>query len=205
MLAPLRESLLSLECREIQNDRKALLQVLIDFILFKKEIDEEVNLNFICTHNSRRSHLAQIWAHTAAAYYGVDEISCFSGGTEATALFPMIAETLKYQGFNIEKENNLDNPKHKLYFQEDADPIIAFSKTFDDAANPNSNFAAVMTCNHADQNCPIIHGSEKRISLTYVDPKVSDGTDRQRATYLERSIQIGSEMIYVFNKVSKLV
>jgi len=199
----LRESLGSLECRAIATERKEALQVLIDYILFKREIDETILLNFICTHNSRRSHLAQIWAQTAAAYYHIDNVKCFSGGTEATALYPMIAETLKYQGFDFVKDNNSSNPEYKFSFASDADPIVAFSKVFDDPINPNKNFAAVMTCDHADQNCPIIHGCEKRIPITYEDPKISDGTDHQKATYLERSLQIGSEMMYVFNQVSR--
>lgn len=201
ILSALKESLGSLECQAIHSERKEVLQHLIDYILFKKKIDETVILNFICTHNSRRSHLAQIWAQTAAAFYGVREVSCFSGGTEATALFPMVAQTLEYQGFKIEKEEKDTNPKYQFYFSEEYPPIEAFSKTHDDPVNPTTGFAALMTCSHADQNCPIIHGSEKRISVMYEDPKVSDGSDQQKATYLERSIQIGSEMMYVFNQV----
>lgn len=46
----------------ISTVRKAVLQPLIENIQSKYSKNQVVNLNFICTHNSRRSHLTQIWA-----------------------------------------------------------------------------------------------------------------------------------------------
>ncbi|WP_199223416.1 hypothetical protein [Brumimicrobium oceani] len=63
----------------IDEEREKTLQPLIEFIQEKVDKNDEVKLNFICTHNSRRSHLAQIWAQTAAHYFSVPNVLCYSG------------------------------------------------------------------------------------------------------------------------------
>jgi arsenate reductase len=78
----------------ITQERKAVLQPLIDYIQIKASNQEEIRLNFICTHNSRRSHLSQVWAQTASSYFNISNVFCYSGGTEATALFPMAAKNI---------------------------------------------------------------------------------------------------------------
>lgn len=188
---------------EISDERKSDLKSLIDFIQEKKDNNELINLIFICTHNSRRSHLAQIWAQTAANFYGVSKVFCFSGGTEATALFPMVAETLTKQGFNINKQSNNDNPEYYITYSETQPPIIGFSKLYNDEFNPQNNFAAIMTCTHAEENCPFIPNAAKRISLPYNDPKEFDGTPLQKSKYEERSLEIALEMLYVFSQNKK--
>ena len=193
----------SFDFKQISEDRKAVLQPLIDFIQIKVDSKLETRLNLICTHNSRRSHLSQVWAQTAAAYYDIKNVSCYSGGTEATALFPMAAETLKDSGFNIKTLSEGSNPVYSIKYSADELPIIGFSKTYDDDFNPESGFAAIMTCSQADGGCPFIAGAEKRIPITFEDPKISDGTPQQKEIYLERSLQIGTEMFYVFSQIKK--
>jgi len=193
----------SFDFKQISEDRKAVLQPLIDFIQTKVDSKLETRLNLICTHNSRRSHLSQVWAQTAATYYGIKNVSCYSGGTEATALFPMAAETLKDSGFKIKTLSEGSNPVYSIKYSADELPVICFSKTYDDDFNPESGFAAIMTCSQADGGCPFIAGAEKRIPLTFEDPKISDGTPQQKETYLERSLQIGTEMFYVFSQIKK--
>jgi len=158
-------------------------------------------LNLICTHNSRRSHLSQVWAQTMAHYYRLSNIQCYSGGTEATALFPMVSQTLNHQGFNIKTLSEGTNPVYAIKFDDNTPAIIGFSKTFDDSFNAQSDFAAVMTCSHADENCPFIPGANRRIALNYEDPKAFDGTPQQASKYEERSIQIATEMKYVFSSI----
>jgi arsenate reductase len=58
-----------------------------------------------------------------------------------------------------------------------------------------------MTCSHADGNCPMITGAEKRIPITFEDPKISDGTVQQKEVYKERSLQIATELKYVFSEI----
>lgn len=188
--------------QEISEERKTVLQPLIDFIKYKKRIQEPVHINFICTHNSRRSHLAQVWAQTASAYFKISDVQCYSGGTEATALFPKIAETLMDTGFHIWKLNESENPVYALKYSENALPVIGFSKKYDDVFNPKADFVAVMTCSQADGDCPFISGAEKRIPITFEDPKMSDSKPNQMEVYQERSLQIGAEMFYVFSKIN---
>nr|WP_297309970.1 protein-tyrosine-phosphatase [uncultured Flavobacterium sp.] len=185
----------------ISNDRKNILQPLIDYIQGKVNSKKPVNLNFICTHNSRRSHLSQVWAQTSASFYNIDNVHCYSGGTQETALFPKVAETLSNQGFQILKIADSKNPIYAIKFDENSLPIIGFSKKYDDAYNPNSNFAAILTCSQADEGCPFIAGAEKRIPITYEDPKISDGTTNQTEVYQQRSIEIATEMMYVFSQI----
>jgi len=185
----------------ITTERLQTLQVLIDYIQAKKSNAKEIQLNFICTHNSRRSHLSQVWAQTMASYFGIDKVSCYSGGTEATALFPMAAKTLKNNGFKITPISEGKNIIYAIKYSENVAPIIGFSKTFDHDFNPKVNFAAIMTCSHADENCPFIAGAEKRIPLTFEDPKAFDNTPQQVEKYNERSLQIATELYYVFSKI----
>jgi arsenate reductase len=193
----------SFDFTTISNDRKNILQPLIDLIQFKVDDEDEIRLNLICTHNSRRSHLAQVWAQTAAHYYGIKKVSCYSGGTEATALFPKVAETLAKSGFNTQKISEGNNPVYAIKFAKNEAPIIGFSKTYDDDFNPESKFAAIMTCSQADGGCPFIAGAEKRIAITYDDPKAFDDTSLQLEKYQERSLQIATEMFYVFSQIKK--
>ncbi|MDF1517542.1 MAG: protein-tyrosine-phosphatase [Lutibacter sp.] len=186
----------------ISEERRNILQPLIDFIQAKVASNQEVRLNLICTHNSRRSHLSQVWAQTAAAYYDIKNVFCYSGGTEATAMFPMAAKTLVKQGFQIRTIAEGNNPVYTIKYSENEHPIIGFSKTFDDAFNPESEFAAIMTCSSADQGCPFIPGAEKRIPITFEDPKAFDNTPQQAEKYEERSLQIATEMFYVFSKIN---
>ncbi len=191
----------TLDINEISEERKEILNVLVDYLKNKIEDNAAIRLNFICTHNSRRSHLSQIWAQTMATYYNINHVSCYSGGTEATAMFPKVGETLTNQGFKIAKLSDVQNPVYSVKFSENEPSVIAFSKTFDDAFNPASQFAAIMTCSSADEACPMVLGCDKRITITYEDPKKSDGTPQQTETYLERSQQIATEMKYVFSNL----
>lgn len=191
-----------LEIAKISEDRKQMLHQLVDYIQKKLDNSEAINLNFICTHNSRRSHLSQIWAQTLASFFKIKNVYCYSGGTEATAMFPMIAKTLTNQGFQIKNLSEGKNPVYSIKFSDNDHPVICFSKTFDNDFNPKSNFAAIMTCSHADENCPIVLGCEKRIPMTFEDPKAFDESPLQAEKYLERSIQIATELKYVFSKIN---
>lgn len=184
----------------IPTSRKEELKKAADYLHSKLENSKTAKLNFICTHNSRRSHLAQIWTAVAASYYGIKNIKTYSGGTEATAFNPRAVAALERTGVKIEKPGG-DNPKYQVYFDKKEEPLTCFSKTFDDPVNPGKEFAAVMTCSDADENCPFVPGAEFRIPITYRDPKESDGTDREEHIYDERCKQIGTEMFYMVSLI----
>ena len=201
MLEKLSKTIKKIEAIPVSNDRKKLLNPLIDYIQKKVDNQEEIRLNFICTHNSRRSHLSQIWAQTMAFHFGIQNVFCYSGGTEATAMFPKISETLYNQGFEIQKLSEEQNPIYAIKFDENQHPIICFSKTYFDDFNPKSNFGAIMTCNNADDGCPMVFGSEARFPIKYDDPKEFDQTELMNEKYIERSLQIASEMYFVFSQI----
>lgn len=185
----------------ISEERKEVLQPLVDYIQMKVDTNNIIRLNFICTHNSRRSHLSQIWAQTMAFQFGINNVFCYSGGTEATAMFPKVGETLIKQGFEIQQLSKNENPVYAIKFSENEAPIIAFSKTYFDDFNPKSNFGAIMTCNNADEGCPMVFGAEARFPIKYDDPKAFDDTTIMIEKYTERSLEIASEMYYVFNQL----
>ncbi len=201
LLKPIREYIETLDTSRLSEERKTILQPLVDYLNLKIQTKQIIQLNFICTHNSRRSHLAQIWAQAMSEYFKVPNIQCYSGGTEATAVYPMVVQTLEGAGFQISKETSAENPVYHITYATNKDSLLAFSKKYDDDSNPKSGFAAVMTCSHADAGCPFVVGSEKRISIMYEDPKISDGTPQQQQIYKERSEQIATEMKYIFSKI----
>ncbi len=198
-LFPKIESTLeSLLPETISNQRKESLDPLASYIREKIKTKASIQLNFICTHNSRRSHLSQVWAQAIAYHFGIKNIHCYSGGTEATALYPMAAEALKKSGFRIHKISESDNPIYRIKYAENAHPVIGFSKTYDDGFNPRSNFGAILTCDSANEACPIVQGADARFPITFEDPKKFDNTPQQEEKYLERSLQIANELYYVF-------
>ena len=200
---PLEETIQSLikNFNSIPDTRKHILKQLTDFVETKVKKNEKAELIFICTHNSRRSHISQIWGQTAAAYYGIGNVLCHSGGTEATAFNPRAVKAMEEAGFKINATSNDANPVYEVEFSDEANEVIAFSKKYDSASNPQKGFAAVMTCSHADENCPVVFGMEKRISLPYNDPKDFDGTPQEAARYSERVREIGTEILYAFSQV----
>ncbi|MCK0188558.1 protein-tyrosine-phosphatase [Arenibacter sp. F20364] len=191
----------TLSTANISNERKEVLQPLADHIQFKTNSQEPIRINFICTHNSRRSHLSQVWAQTMAFYFNVKNVHCYSGGTESTALFPMVAQTLGTSGFQIKTLSKGENPIYSIKYADNEPAVIGFSKKLDDNFNPKSEFAAVMTCSQADGGCPFIAGAEKRIPITFEDPKEFDNTPQQAKKYQERSYQIATELLYIFAQI----
>ncbi|MEM9835862.1 MAG: protein-tyrosine-phosphatase [Bacteroidota bacterium] len=181
----------------ISADRQRVLQQLSTYVSAQRP----ARLNFICTHNSRRSHLAQVWAAVAAHYYGMTHVETFSGGTEATAFNPRAVAALERAGFRVVDPGG-ENPRYLVHFSDDTAPLTCFSKTYDDSFNPATDFAAVMTCSEADENCPYIPGTNARIALTYEDPKVADDTPAEASRYRERVQQIGREIFWAFAHVN---
>jgi len=186
---------------DIPTERKVLLSKISNYIQQKKDGNLPIQLMYVCTHNSRRSHFGQIWASVAAEFYSVPNVMTFSGGTEATAFNVNAINALKGLGFEIQATDESSNPVFEVKISETAKPSICFSKVYNVAFNPTSNFAAIMTCGDAEENCPFIPGVELRIGTTYNDPKEFDGTVLQDLKYTERSLEIGLETLYVFSLI----
>ncbi|MDI9860034.1 low molecular weight phosphatase family protein [Flectobacillus roseus] len=185
----------------ISDERKALLSQISAYISAQVAEEQPVRLVYICTHNSRRSHYGQIWAGVAAAYYGIPHVETYSGGTEETAFNERAVAASERLGFRIEKTTEGTNPVYQVYFADDVAAVTAFSKKYDSDANPKAGFCAVMTCNSADKNCPVVFGASARVATPYEDPKAFDGTPEESAIYEARSKQIALETLYVFSLV----
>lgn len=187
------------EFNVISPERKKLLKKISDYIRQKKSEDAPINLVYICTHNSRRSHFGQVWAHVAAEFFGVQDVHTFSGGTEATAFNVNAINALKRIGFDVQQITEGSNPTYHVAHDAHSEPSFCFSKVYDHPANPQVAFAAIMTCSDAEENCPFIPGVELRIGTTYDDPKAFDNTPQQDEKYDERCRQIARETFYVFS------
>lgn len=181
--------------------RKAELSQLGQYVLTKLRAGEPAKLTFICTHNSRRSHLSQIWAYVAALYYGLNGVETYSGGTEATAFNPRAVTALRQCGLRIEADDELAaNPHYSVRSSDSLPTLSCFSKVFDQPPNPTTGYCAVMTCSQADEACPVVFGCELRLPIRYEDPKVADNTPHEAERYAERSRQICREMLYAFKQ-----
>jgi len=186
----------------IPAERKESLDLIVDFVKERKTAGSHADLIFICTHNSRRSHLSQMWASTAAWVYAQDHVRTYSGGTEATAFNPRAVAAVERAGFHVVKPE-MQNPRYEVSFTTDHVAETCWSKVYDDPANPQKDFCAVMTCSEADTNCPIVRGALDRVSLPYVDPKEADGTPEETARYDERCLQIAAELFYVMQHAAE--
>jgi protein-tyrosine-phosphatase len=186
----------------IPEERMVLLELVSSYISYELKEKGVARLTFICTHNSRRSHMAQIWAQVAASYFKLDGVETFSGGTAVTAFFPRAVEALEGGGLEISSENKEVNPVYRVKYSADTPVIKVFSKKIDNNFNPGDDFCAIMTCSDADKKCPFIPGASKRVSITYEDPKAFDRTEKEAQAYMERSHQIAKEMFYMISRVS---
>lgn len=191
------------EFDSINVERKKVIEEISNYIVDELNSKGSVNLIFICTHNSRRSHISQLWAIAACDYLGIDNVHCYSGGTEVTAFNPRAVRALQKAGFIIEKLDESSNPRYICKISNSSKEIIAFSKKFDDEPNPKSDFIAIMVCSQADESCPFILGANNRFSLNYDDPKEYDNTPQEAEQYDYTVRLIGREIVYLFSKVKE--
>ncbi|QZE14396.1 protein-tyrosine-phosphatase [Halosquirtibacter laminarini] len=198
-----KEVIANADLSSITEERRQVLKSVIEYVQNKVNNHEIPVLNYVCTHNSRRSQLSQIWGYASAAFYGIEIVS-YSGGVEVTAFNERAVKEVKNCGFDVAiKEQNGDNPIYEVSLGEDIPSITMFSKVFDDVSNSQRPFAAIMTCDHADENCPFIPDAEVRLPVRYEDPKKFDDTDKETEMYHTRSIEIMTEMKYLFSQIKR--
>ena len=190
------------EFDQIPAERKVLLKKIAEYLDNKLSTGGNGKIVYICTHNSRRSHFGQVWAKVASDYFHISGIGTFSGGTETTAFNINAINALSRAGFKINSAGGDENPLYNVYYDDKTAPIECFSKVYDHSKNPQQNFAAIMTCSEAEENCPFIAGAELRIATPYEDPKAFDGKPQQEEMYEERCAQIAREVLYCFSKVN---
>ncbi|MDX2190424.1 MAG: protein-tyrosine-phosphatase [Bacteroidota bacterium] len=147
--------------------------------------------------------MGEVWGQTAAAYYGVDSVFFFSGGTEATAFNIRAANALKRAGFSVSTSPGGKNPKYFVSPDKSNSSWILYSKKYTDIQNPQQGFCAIMVCSEADKSCPVVPGAVARVSLPLEDPRYYDGTPSEQVKYDETSKQLAREMFFLFDYVKK--
>jgi arsenate reductase (thioredoxin) len=184
---------------------------LVDWIAHNYRPGKPLDVIVVCTGNSRRSILGATMGNIAAAYYGLPEIRFHSGGTAPTAVNVRTVNTLKEIGVEIwptgkdavRGEPQTANPMYRVRWGSPGEigglsmEATEFSKHYDDPANPQKGFSALMVCGEADAACPFVKGSALRISMPYLDPKIYDGGAYESAKYAERRDDIGRMMLSV--------
>jgi protein-tyrosine-phosphatase len=188
------------EFDSIDGSRRALLDGLSQYLRRLQTTGKAARLIFVCTHNSRRSHMAHLWGTVAAELCGLD-VAAFSGGTEATEFNPRSVAAMERAGFRIDKTTARHNPTYAVRFSDQRPAIACFSKKYDEDPNPREDFAAVMVCDEADAACPAVLGASARFAIPFVDPKAADDTPQEAAVYDERCAQIAREMLYVMSRI----
>lgn len=185
----------------LTDERKLILIEISSFIIGELRSNKTVNLNFICTHNSRRSQLAQVWAHFAIDYFRLKNIFSFSGGTETTAFFSHTVKTLQEVGFEFHiLDFSHQNPVYEITSKKMNGNIIGFSKFYDHPINQKP-FIAITTCSDAEENCPFILEAIYRFHLPFNDPKLADNTSNVLETYQKTSQLMAGEIGFILENV----
>lgn len=193
------------EYDKIGFERKIQLVDLSEILTQELNFNKSVHFNFICTHNSRRSQLAQIWMKASALYFNIDNVFTYSGGTEATAFNSRMVKALSDVGFGLQQNDDSDNPKYTLEMYEQDEFNLFFSKVYDDKVNPESGYVAIMVCDSANEACPVVHGAKEKHTLLYSDPKEFDGTPQESAKYAEKVMEIGREMLFLMENTAAII
>ena len=184
-------------------------EALADWIAKNYQPGRPLDVIVVCTGNSRRSILGSTMGNVAAAYYGMPEVRFHSGGTAPSAFNARTARTLREIGIEVEPtsgegargEPETANPIYRVRWGSPSDsggpPLgtTEFSKRYDDPANPQKGFAALMVCGEADTGCPFVKGSVLRVSMPYLDPKIYDGGSLETEKYAERRDDMGRLML----------
>jgi arsenate reductase (thioredoxin) len=183
---------------KISQPRKEQLRNIATIIREHQIKYDYTNVMFVCTHNSRRSHLAQLLFLFAASHYRLENISVFSSGTEATRIHQNAMASLSRMGYTYEIiKDDAQNPHFLFNHKDDINKHEIFSKTYDDPSIPREKLIAIMVCDDAYENCPYIPGADARVSLSYIDPKRADGTNECEQVYDATRDQILEEMMFL--------
>jgi hypothetical protein len=145
--------------------------------------------------------MSQIWAQTAATYFGLENVQAYSGGTEITACNLRTITAMRRAGFQVEDATTGENPLYLVHYSPDLPPVRTYSKLYNADDNPRKEFIALMTCSSADLKCPVVNGAIARHAIHYLDPRLCDDTPTETQAYNERCREIAREMFYIMAQV----
>lgn len=205
LFTPLKEQLSKWSDETPTTARQEALEPLARWIGARTAQGKRANIIFVCTHNSRRSHISQIWAQAAAHHMGLSHVVTWSGGTEATAFNPRAVRAMRDAGVRLEDTGRRvsgENVVYRATYGAELDEQDLFSKVYTDLANPQEGFAAVMVCDSADAACPLVIGADLRVRLPFIDPKRADDTPEEALIYAESAQEIGLAVAWLMRRAS---
>ncbi len=172
------------------------------YIVDRLNSGRETSISFVCEHNSRKSHLGHIWTQMATVYYGIDNVKCFSGGTNPTYVNQRIIKALENTGFQVSEKGMAGNgPKYHLDFGKPSHGFEIFSKRYDHPMNPDTNYLAISLCLNPEECCPIAYGADRQLTIPYEDLQPYDNTPLEEAKYDEQCRQVARDMFYMMDFV----
>ena len=188
----------------IDDEHLKSIDQLSDWIAEQSTPNRTLHVLTTCTGNSRRSILSAAMGNLAAAYYGLDNVRFHSGGTVPSAFNRRTIATLKDIGFQIEPtgaeakrgDPMTPNPIYQVRWGTGLE-TSEYSKLYTDKSNPRTDFAAILVCSEADQECPTVPGASLRVSMTFIDPKYYDDGVFEKRKYAERRDDIGRSYLAV--------
>ncbi|WP_152052531.1 hypothetical protein [Tautonia marina] len=192
---------------------REMAEALGGWIARNREAGKDSPVIVVCTGNSRRSILGATMGNIATASVGLPDIRMFSGGTEPSAFNPRTIAALEAIGVVIEPtgeqapsgRSGLPNPVYRVRWGtvpgNPETEAIEFSKRYDDASNPRSGFAALMVCDEAADECPVVPGAALRVSIPFADPKEADGSPVESLRYAERRDELARWMLHALTRV----
>jgi len=115
---------------------------------------------FLCTHNSARSQMAEGFLRAMAG----DRFEAGSAGTEKTSVNPLAIRAMAERGIDLGGHT---------------------SKVYSDLAPPFWDYL-ITVCDDANERCPWVSGSVKRLHWSFPDPSRATGTEDERLAVFRR-------------------
>ena len=115
---------------------------------------------FLCTHNSARSQMAEGFLRAMAG----DRFEAGSAGTEKTSVNPLAIRAMAELGIDLGGHT---------------------SKLYADVASGPWDYL-ITVCDDANERCPWVPGSVKRLHWSFPDPSRATGTEEERLVVFRR-------------------
>lgn len=115
---------------------------------------------FLCTHNSARSQMAEGFLRAMAG----DRFEAGSAGTEKTSVNPLAIRAMAERGIDLGGHT---------------------SKVYSDLSLPSWDYL-ITVCDDANERCPWVPGSVKRLHWSFPDPSRATGTEEERLAVFRR-------------------
>lgn len=179
---------------------KKRLKILDQLMVYLKELVAkklELNVIFVCTHNSRRSQFAQFWLDTFLHNFGIENYNIFSAGTVETEVHKNVISVIEHYGFTVTKDSEINNKKYKIALGKGYE-INLFSKEITSVLEAGlGSFVLIFVCDSAYENCPFVIENQKHFSLTFEDPGRYDEDLNALEYYQKCAYKIAAEMHYL--------